>query len=223
MYEQNFAEVRPAYGSDFYSKVYFCFGLAVAVSAAGAYLGLNYLTSYFLSSPGLIYVLFIAELALILTSRMWSQRTPLNYLLFSAFALITGLTLVPILAYITVTGGIGLVIKALASTALMFTASAIFGATTRFNLQGLRGFLTMSIIGMIVVSLVGIFIPWGNTFEMIFSGFGVVLFSGYVMFDIQRLKAYPENMYIDAALQLYLDIFNLFLYILRLLMALNRR
>ena len=58
---------------------------------------------------------------------------------------------------------------------------------------------------------------------MIFSGFGVAVFSGYIMYDIQQLKNYPENQYIEAALQLYLDIFNLFIYILRLMSALNRR
>ena len=223
MYEQNISEVKTTYGTDFYSKVYFFFGLAVATSGLGAYLGLNYLTSYFLASPTFTYILFATELILIFTAKLWSQRVPLNYLLFIAFAFITGLTLVPILAYVTVTGGMGLVIKALIVTSLMFGSCAIFGATTHVNLQGIRGFLTMSLIGMIIVSIVGIFLPWGDVFEMIFSGFGVLVFSGFVMYDIQKLKTYPENMYIDAALQLYLDIFNLFLYILRLLSAFSRR
>jgi len=50
-----------------------------------------------------------------------------------------------------------------------------------------------------------------------------VLFSAFTMYDFQKLKHYPEDRYIEAALNLYLDIFNLFLYILRLIMALNRR
>ena len=105
----------------------------------------------------------------------------------------------------------------------MFTAAAVFGYTTHVNLQGLRGFLFLSLLGMIIVGVVGIFIPWSNSFEMIYSGIGVVIFSAYTMYDLQRLKTFPEHMYIEAAIELYLDIFNLFLYILRLLSALNRR
>ncbi len=223
MFEEQTIQVRTSYGISFMSKVFFFFGLAVAISSLGAYLGLNYLTAYFVSSPALTYGLIIAELALIFTSFWWSRTRPLNYLLFSVFALVTGLTLVPILAYLTLTsGGVNILMKTLVATALMFGACAIFGQTTHYNLQGLRGFLVMSLIGMIIVSLVGLFIPWGNTFEMIFSGFGVVVFSGYVMYDVQRLRSYPEDRYIDAALQLYLDIFNLFIYILRLISSFSR-
>jgi len=77
----------------------------------------------------------------------------------------------------------------------------------------------MSLIGMIITGIIGIFIPWGNSIELVYSWFGVVLFAGFTMYDIQKLKKYPENMYIQAALQLYLDIFNLFLYILRAISA----
>lgn len=209
--------------SGFRSKVLAFFGLAVGVSALGAYLGLNYLGRYFATMPALTYGLIIVELGLVLTSTLWSKKEPLNYLLFSLFALVTGFTLVPVLGYLTMsTGGVNLLIKALLATTLMFGACALYGATTHRNLAGLRGFLTMSLIGMIVVSLVGLFLPWGNTFEMIFSGFGVLVFSGYVMYDMQNLRHYPEDMYIQAAMQLYLDIFNLFLYILRLMGAFGR-
>lgn len=224
MLNQETVQDRPAFQTSFHSKVFLCFGFAVAMSALGTYLGMTYLAKYFFVNPATSYILFGLELILVLTSKLWSQRQPLNYLLFAAFALITGLTLVPIIAYLTLSaGGLTLLVKALSATALMFGATAIFGYTTNYNLQGLRGFLLMSLIGMIVVSIVGIFLPWGNSFEMIFSGFGVILFSGYIMYDMQNLKNYPENMYIEAALQLYLDIFNLFIYILRLMSSFGRR
>jgi FtsH-binding integral membrane protein len=207
----------------FMSKVFFFFGLAIAVSALGAYVGLNYFASYFVATPALTYGLIIVELILIFTSGFWSKKAPLSYILFSAFALCTGLTLVPILAYLTLTaGGVAILIKAFTATALMFGACAIFGHTTHYNLQGMRGFLIMGLFGMIIVSVIGIFVPWSNTFEMVFSGIGVILFSAYTMYDIQKLKHYPENAYIDAAIRLYLDIFNLFLFILRLIMSFDR-
>jgi len=206
----------------FLSKVFFFFGLAIAISALGAYVGLNYFAQYFLANPALIYLAFALELILVFTSKAWSQKRPLNVILFTLFAFSTGVTLVPMLAFLSGSGSMDLVLKAFIATTLMFTATAIFGFFTNINLQGLRGFLFVALLGMIIVSVLGIFLPWGSTFEMIFSGFGVILFSAYTAYDIQRLKSYPENMYIEAALQLYLDIFNLFLYILRLITAFSR-
>ena len=217
------ASVQTASDSGFYSKVFFFFGLAVLSSAAGCYIGLNYLAEFFLANPATMYIMFALELVLVFTARMWSTKAPLSYLLFFAFAAITGVTLVPLIASILAsTGSLNLVIKAFLATSLMFAGAAVFGATTKINLQGLSGFLITALIGMIVISVIGIFIPWGSTFEMIFSGFGVLLFSGYTMYDIQKLKYYHPGQYIDAALQLYLDIFNLFLFVLRLMLSISR-
>jgi len=208
----------------FFGKVMTFFALAVFMSAVGTYVTMTYWIKYFIEAPALIFVVFVVELAIVLTSRLWSTRKPLNRILFALFAFITGMTLAPIIAVLAESpAGAAILYKALGATGLMFTATAIFGWTTKFNLSGLRGFLLMSLIGMIIVGVIGIFIPWGRGFEIVYAGIGVILFSGYTMYDFQKIKNYPEDRYIDAALNLYLDIFNMFLYILRLIMALNRR
>lgn len=213
-----------ATGASFFAQVMFFFGLAILTSAAGTFVGFHYLVPIFVTTPAAIYGLFAAELILVFTSRYWSTRRPLNYLLFAAFSFITGLTITPLLASIIYEfGGPDLIIKAFLATTLMFTGTAIFGWVTHRDLAGLSGFLTISLIGMIVIGILGIFMPWGNTFELIFSGFGVILFSGYTMYDFQKLKTFPQDRAMDAALMLYLDIFNLFLYILRLLSAVSRK
>lgn len=209
--------------SSFLSKVLFFFGLAVAISAAGTFTGFQYLGPLFLQNPNLMWVFFAIELVLVISARWWSTKRPLNYLLFAAFSFITGVTIVPLLASIIIEfGGPGIIIKAFLATTLTFTAAAIIGATSQRSFSGLGGFLTIALVGMIIVSLVGIFVPWSNTFEMIFSGIGVLIFTGYTLYDVQKLKHYPTDRYIDAALQLYLDIFNLFLYILRLIAGISR-
>lgn len=213
-----------AVGSSFYSQVLFFFGLAVLTSAAGTYFGFNYLFQYFINNSSLIWLFFAVELILVLTSRLWSTKRPINYLLFAAFAFSTGITIVPILASVILEfGGPDIIIKAFLATTLMFSGAAIFGWVTHRELNGLRGFLWISLIGMIVVSVLGIFFPWSNNFEIIFSGFGVIIFSAYTMYDFQKLKLFPQDRAIDAALMLYLDIFNLFIYILRLISAGSRR
>ncbi len=207
----------------FYSRVMFYFGLALLTSAAGTYVGFNYIIEIFVANPATIYILLALELVLIFTSRLWSTRKPINYLLFAAFAFITGITIVPLLASVILEfGGPDIIVKALIATTLMFTGTAVYGWVTHRNLSGLRGFLFTALIGMIIVSIIGIFIPWSNTFEMIFSGIGVIVFSGFTMYDIQKLKIFPQDRALDAALMLYLDIFNLFIYILRLMSGSRR-
>ncbi|MEK7528407.1 MAG: Bax inhibitor-1/YccA family protein [Patescibacteria group bacterium] len=206
----------------FYNAVFFAFALAMAVSAAGVYLGLRYGLAFFALHPGSVMLLFALELILIFTSRMWSRTRPLNYLLFSIFALCTGLTLVPLLASFMIEFGTGIVLKALMATVSTFLATALIGWTARRSFAGLGSFLFVSLIGLIITGLIGLFIPWNNTVEMVVSGAAVVIFSGFVMYDIQRIREFPDDMYIDAALMLYLDIFNLFINMLRLLGALRR-
>jgi len=210
--------------ASFFSQVMMFFGLAILSSAFGTYIGFQYIAPLIFATPALMWGIIVLELALVLTSRWWSTKRPINYALFALFTFITGVTIVPLLAsVIYVYGGPGIIIKALIATTLMFTGTAIFGWVTKMDLSGLRGFLFLALIGMIIVGIVGIFVPWSSTFEMIISGFGIILFSGYTMYDIQKLKTHPQDRALDAALMLYLDIFNLFIYILRLLSASSRR
>lgn len=224
MYNPQNSSSYPLQSSSFFSQVMLYFALAILTSAAGTYTGFNYLWSFLVGNPGISWIIYAVELVLVFTARTWSTKRPLNYLLFMTFAFLTGVTLVPLLAGILYEfGGPDLIIKALSATTLMFGACAIFGWVTKRNLYGLGGFLYMGLIGMIVVSILHVFWPWSNTFEMIFAGFGVLLFSGFTMYDIQNLKSHPQDRPIDAALNLYLDIFNLFVFILRLMAGGSRR
>lgn len=207
----------------FFAKVMTFFALAIFSSAAGAYITATYFIEYFIRMPGLMWVFFIVELVMIFTSRMWSQRSPLNKLMFAAFTFITGITIAPLIAIIAATPeGVSILSKALLATALMFTATGLIGWTTKLDLSGLRGFLMIGLVGLIIVGILGLFIPWSSTAEMVYSGAGILLFSGFVTYDFQKIKHYPEDRYIDAALNLYLDIFNLFLFILRFISASRR-
>jgi len=204
----------------FYGKVMTFFALAIFMSAAGTYVTATYFMQYFVNSPGLMYLLFAVELGIVFTSRTWSTKIPLNRFLFALFAFITGVTVAPLIAVLlTSPGGTAVLVKALVATGFMFSASALFGSTTHMDLSGMRGFLLTTLIGMIVVAVLGIFFPWGNTMELVYSGIGILLFSAFTAYNMQNLKRYPEDRYIDAALSLYLDIFNMFIFILRFMMA----
>lgn len=196
--------------------------LAFAVTAAGAYFAPAILPAAFMAKGG-FWLVIIAELALVWTAPRWSQMArPMNILLYVAFAFLSGLTLYPLLSYALAVGGLDLVFKALIATVALSFAAGIYARTTQRDLSGMGGFLMIGLIGLIIVGIFQIF--WFNSVvEMISSGIGVLLFSGFIAYDIQSIQRYPEDRPIEAAISLYLSIFNLFVSLLRLLIALNRR
>ncbi len=225
-YSTSSVSSRPLVGSGA-AKVYGLLFLALAVTVVGAFAGLTFASSIVASSW--IFVLLIAELAIIWTARSWSRSTPLNYVLFVAFPFISGLTLAPII-FILLTGyanGAVILLNALIATALMTASAAVLAAMTKSDFGGMFGrFLLQSLLGLIVFGILQLFFPAlrGPGFEMIVSGIGIVTFSLFLAYDIQRLSRRSD---LDSpfllAISLYLDVFNLFLYVLRFMMAMSGR
>lgn len=105
-------------------------------------------------------------------------------------------------------------------TAGTFGAMAIWGATTKRSLDGLGHFCWMGLIGLIIASVVNIFMH-SETLYWLVTYAGVLVFVGLTAYDTQkirqaRLGATTQGA-ISGALMLYLDFINLFLYLLRLL------
>ncbi len=208
---------------DFTNKVFGLFGLSLLVTGFGVFFGFRYMLEIFINQPLFMYLLFGLELLLIFTSGAWHKKEPLNKILFALFTFSSGLTIVPLLAsFASEFGGFAIIYNALFSTTAMFLVMGAIGWTSKRSFTGLSGFLFMALIGLLIISLIGIFIPWGNTGEILVSGAGVLIFAAYAMVDMNRLKQYGDEQYVLAAMQLYLDIFNLFIFVLRLSGALSR-
>src|SRR3989338_8943136 len=171
------------------------FGLALGVSAFGTYIGFNQGLDLMIANPGYMWGIFITEIVLIFTSQWWQKIKPLNYLLFSLFAFISGVTLAPIMyMYITQSGGGGIIYRALGATMLTFAAAGLLAWRTNINMLKFQGLLLLGIIGLIVVGVIGIFFPFSSALEGIYSFLGIIIFTGFVLFDIQRVKyAWAQN------------------------------
>jgi len=216
-------------GNSTESAVYGLFALAAAITVLGVYIGMQYATV--LLGTGLHIVFLFAQLGLLFTARLWMDKSPLNMILFGIFPLLSGIMITPYLMYVLVgyANGASILLNAFAATAGMSAAAALFARTTKWNLGVLGRALFFAILGLIVFGILQIFVPALRTtqFELMLSGAGIVIFSVFTAYDLQRISrlgqagAHP----ILLALSLYLDIFNLFLYILRFMVALsgNRR
>jgi modulator of FtsH protease len=216
-------------GSSNLSSVYALFAIAMSLTAFGIYAGSTFALPILAS--GWIYLLVLLEFAIVFTARMWQRSSPLNYVLFALFPILSGLTVTPLIITVAVgyANGYAILANAAIATALMTGAAAIFARTTSWNLAQMGGILFTAVIGLIGVGLVQMFVPSLRTggFEILVSGIGVVVFALFTAYDLQRIRqraGMGESPFL-LALSLYLDIFNLFLYILRFMMATsgNRR
>jgi uncharacterized protein len=214
---------------NFFSQTMLYFGLALAAAAGGVFAGMYFLPPTLLASTGFMLLMFAITLILVFTARKWS-RSNFGYLFLILFAGIFGLTLVPLLAYAAAVAGAGIIGKALLSAVAMFGGMAVFGFTTNRDLSGLGGFLMAGLIGMICVSLITFVLHlfgvsvWSNTMELIFSGFGVLIFAGFTMYDFQKIKHSEGQITpIEAAIKIFLDFILLFQYILRFMIGMSGR
>jgi FtsH-binding integral membrane protein len=199
-------------------------------------LGLTGLVAYYVShSPGimnliysnplLLILLMIGELGLVfaisgMVNRM-SAGTATS--LFVIYSVLNGVTLSFIFLVYTSTS----IVSTFFICAGTFVACSIYGWSTKKDLTSLGGFFMMGLIGIIIASLVNMFIR-SSAMAMIISYIGVFVFVGLTAYDTQKLKnmALTQPAGLDAAvvrkgailgaLSLYLDFINLFLMLLRI-------
>jgi len=170
---------------------------------------------------GLVLPLIIIQLvvAFSLTLAIQKISATVGLLLFFVYAALTGVTL----GFVLLTYQLGSILAAGSSAAAVFGAAAIYGAVTKRNLQGIGPYLFMGLIGIIVASLVNMFIGW-DTLSFAISVVGVVIFTGLTAYDVQKIQsgavaAWTRSMEKGAvmgAFMLYLDFINLFFMMLRL-------
>ena len=178
---------------------------------------------YHIASSGAMWLLIIAELVLVfvLSARINKMSVATATIMLIVYSALNGVTL----SFIFVVYSLGSIAKTFFITTGMFGVMALVGATTKRDLSKLGSILFMALIGLIIASLVNIFLH-SSGLDWIISLIGVVLFTALTAYDVQRVKrlATESDLYDDtqvgrlaviSALSLYLDFINLFLYLLR--------
>lgn len=178
---------------------------------------------YFQAHRGLVLILALIELGLVFTlsARVHKMSATTASLLFFTYAALNGVTFSLILFAYTTSS----VTSTFAITAGMFGVMAFFGYITRMDLSKIGSILFMLLIGMVLATLVNIFLH-NNGLTLVLTYLGVVVFSGLTAYDMQKIKRMgSSDMYygnkvsnaaILGALALYLDFINLFLVFLRI-------
>ena len=171
----------------------------------------------------LMYVIMFAPLAMVMwiSFKINSMSPGKARTLFYIYATVMGLSLSTILFAFTGAS----VARAFFITAGAFAALSIFGYTTKRDLTALGGFLIVGVIGLILASIVNIFLA-SSGMEFLISVVGVLLFAGLTAYDTQKVKSIyyagdsrevAGRKSIHGALTLYLDFINMFLFMVQLL------
>lgn len=209
------------------AQTYGLFALAMGLTVVGVLLGMQFAPR--LLSTGMHFVFLFAELAILLTANLWMRRSPLNILFFGAFPVLSGLTITPYILYVLISyaNGSAILLNAFGATACMGLAAAVFARTTRMNLGAIGRYLFFALVSLVFMGILQIVFPSlrGGPVEIFFSAGGILIMSLYTAYDLQRIQEYgragasPFMM----ALSLYMDIFNLFIYVLRFMVAISGR
>lgn len=226
VYNLQASEAQAEIQRGFLMRVYawMTFGLFITAGAALATLAIPGLLQALVSNTIVFFGLLIAELVVVvvLSAAVGRLSPAVAGLLFAAYAVLNGVTfsifmLVYTSSSIAVTFGV---------TAATFGIMTLFGYTTGRDLTKLGNLLIMGLIGLILASIVNIFLA-NSVIYWITTGVGILIFVGLVAYDTQKLKRMSLSLGEDGqvaqkasiigALALYLDFINLFLLLLRLL------
>ena len=212
-------------------KVYNLMALGLAITGLAAYgtfalafdqSGLTAFGQAIYLSP-LRYVVMFAPLAMVffLSFRIHAMSVSAAQTSFWVYAALMGLSLSSI--FLIYTGQS--IVQTFFVTAASFGALSLYGYTTKRDLSAMGSFMVMGLFGLLIASLVNIFLA-STALNFAISVVGVLVFAGLTAWDTQKIKeSYYEADSADmagrkaimGALQLYLDFINLFLFLLRFL------
>lgn len=223
----------------FFANVFLWMFVALSLSTVAAYLfGANEgLMAYLIKTDPITgksgmsilgYIAMFSPLALVLTMSFGLSKLSYPALLgiFILYSVLTGVSLSFILLIYTS----GSIVACFASAAGIFGIMAFLGYTTDVDLSKFGPILMIGVVGLIIASVVNIFLQ-SDTMGYIMSFIGVAIFTALTAYDVQKIKRIGEGIEasgdqvlqieakktaIVAALSLYLDFLNIFLYLLRI-------
>jgi modulator of FtsH protease len=200
-------------------NTYGLLALSMVPTVLGAMLGIQLNFSIFAGSPLISFLLFMG----VAVGFMWgierTKHSGMGVVLLLGFTFFMGLMLSRILQVaLGFNNGGTLIAMAATGTGSIFFVLAGIAATSKRDFSNMGKFLFGGLILVLLASVANIFfqIP---ALSLAISAIAVVLFSGYILYDIQRIVNGGETNYISATLAVYLDIYNVFVSLLQLLMA----
>ena len=201
-------------------NTYALLGFSLIPTVIGALIGMTMNFGFAAQSPMLFFILTLGAMFGMFYLIRANQNSSLGVVFLLGLTFLMGLMLGPILQVaFSLSNGGQIVGLAAGGTASIFLVLSSIAATTKRDLSFMGKFLMIGLILLILAMLVNMFtqIP---AMSLAISGIAVMIFSGFILYDVNRIVRGGETNYIMATLALYLNIYNLFVHLLHILMAL---
>ncbi len=201
-------------------NTYMMLGLTMIPTVVGAYLGMNLNFAFAAGHPFMFAIGMMAVMMGLFYGISANRESGVGVMLLLLLTGFMGVMLGPILQLaLHLRNGAEIVGLAAGGTGAIFLTLAGIANTTKRDFSFLGKFLMVGIVLLILASLANIFfhIP---ALALTISAVAVLLFSGFLLFDVSRVVNGGESNYVMATLAIYLDIYNIFVNLLQLLMAL---
>lgn len=201
-------------------------GISMVPTAIAAWLVSLIPMSYYAEHPFLMMGFFIGNFLLSLGLMFWAfkaSNSAMGVVAMLIFAASMGAGLGPMInKTLNMSNGISLILSAALATGASLFAITSYVKYTKKDFSFMGPFLFGGLIAVLVLSLVGIFFN-STIFQLMLSSVAVVLFLGYLLYDISRIVTGGETNYVLAAISIYLDVLNLFIHLLQIFGILSGR
>lgn len=206
--------------NEFLSKVFMNLFLGLLVTFLSGYIiSISPQVTLFFCTGYMPLVLAIAEIviAIVLPVRIQKMSGTTAKILYFLYAALTGLTFSAIFIVYEMSS----ILLVFLITAILFGIFAFLGKVTKIDLSRFGVYLFMGLLAILILAIINIFF-YNNTLNMVGCIVGIVIFLGYVAYDMQRIcklnyyNLSEDNMATIGAFNLYLDFINIFLKLLQL-------
>jgi FtsH-binding integral membrane protein len=202
----------------FIRKVYALFFAGTLFGVGGALLGFMYppLMLAFAAHPWIAFFLMIGG---VMGAQAVRHKPGINLVALFGFTTFTGLVISPLLYFISRQNPVS-IFQAGALTVGIFGGLTVYVFVSDRDFSFMRGMLVVGLVVVILGGLLNIFMVGSSALAFGLAVAALLVFSGFVLYDTSNIiRRYPTNEYIAGALSLYLDAFNMFLALLRILNA----
>jgi FtsH-binding integral membrane protein len=202
-------------------NTYMLLGLSMIPTVIGAMIGINLNFAFMAQSPIMGFILMLAVMFGLFWGISKNRDNGFGVVLMLALTFFMGLMLGPILQVaLHLKNGAQLVGIAAGGTGVIFFSLATIATVTKKDFSFMGKFLFIGLI-LLIVAMIANMLLQIPVMQLTISAIAVLIFSGFILYDVSRVVTGGETNYVMATLAIYLDIYNLFVNLLSLLMALS--
>jgi modulator of FtsH protease len=199
-------------------NTYWLLAISMIPTILGAWLGVQMDFSLFQGSPLIGFIMFMAIAFGFFYAIEKTKNSGVGVLFLLGFTFFMGLMLSRMIGGVlhSYSNGADLIMIAFGGTAMILGVMATVATVSKRDFSGMGRWLFAGLLVIIVASLLNIFMHIPALY-LVISVVAIAIFSGYILFDVQQIINGGQTNYISATLSIYLDVYNIFVNLLRLL------